>query len=32
MADRHGIRLAPLYNGDGPIEIQHHKELDGMGK
>jgi hypothetical protein len=22
MADRHGIRLAPLYNSDGPIEIQ----------
>jgi fatty aldehyde-generating acyl-ACP reductase len=22
MADRHGIRLAPLYNGDGPIGIK----------
>jgi len=23
MAERHGIRLAPLYNGDGPFRIDH---------
>jgi fatty aldehyde-generating acyl-ACP reductase len=32
MADRHGIRLAPLYNSNGPIEFQHHCELEGIGQ
>lgn len=30
MADRHGICLAPLYNSDGPIEIQHDCEPGGI--
>jgi fatty aldehyde-generating acyl-ACP reductase len=30
MADRHGIRLAPLYNGDGPIGIRQDCEAEGI--
>ena len=30
MADRHGICLAPLYNSDGPIELQHEREPEGL--
>jgi len=32
MADRHGICLAPLYNSDGPIEIRHDCEPEGIGQ
>jgi len=30
MAEHHGIRLAPLYNGDGPIGITQHDETEGV--
>lgn len=32
MAARHGIHLAPLYNGDGPIENPHECKLEGVGR
>jgi fatty aldehyde-generating acyl-ACP reductase len=32
MADRHGIRLAPLYNGDGPIGGRQHCEPEGIAQ
>ena len=32
MADRHGIRLAPLYNGDGPIGIKHDCKPERIGQ
>jgi predicted amino acid dehydrogenase len=32
MADRHGICLAPLYNSDGPIDIRHDCEPEGIGQ
>jgi fatty aldehyde-generating acyl-ACP reductase len=32
MADRHGIRLAPFYNGDGPVGIEYDQEAEGMAQ
>jgi fatty aldehyde-generating acyl-ACP reductase len=32
MADRHGIRLAPLYNGDGPIGVGYDREAEGIAQ
>jgi hypothetical protein len=32
MAARHGIHLAPLYNGDGPIESTHDCRPERMEK
>ena len=32
IAARHGIHLAPLYNGDGPVEdsLDHEVEAESM--
>ena len=32
MADRHGIRLAPLYNADGPIGTKRDCEPEGIAQ